>query len=644
MPPDDDVEILIASLPAAFRERFEIVERVGSGGTGIVYKGLDKALQRHFALKVLNPDQATDERILRLHREAKTLCQLKHPNIVSILDFIVTESGKPVLLMELVEGRSLEEIIDEDGPLPIEETVQILLQICQAISYAHAHSVLHRDLSPNNILVRTNKDGSHEIKVVDFGISKVETIQDRTIVKSGSLVGSVTVISPEQARGQSTDQRSDIYSFGCLAFKALSGSFPYQGSTLLEIVTKHINDEIPSLPEDCPVRLNTIVTKAMQKNPRDRFQSIQELREALEGIHSADADVQIPLKAKNESPSPMLIGAVILIAGISTLLNICLNSSQNNTPEVPSDVMISSKNDQKWLAPFGPNSKKFPTSIFSFLDHSPEYRRISLANVEKISDDQLRRLCKYKLEILDLRNSAVNDQSLEIISHCSSLKSIVLKDCKNITDKGIISLCRLKNLICLSLANTKLTDVALQKLLKTHDLRTLHTTNCRGVTDKSFPLLFSSPHLENLRLTGTTISRENARSLLNANKNFGYLGVGKLDLVDDDIPRFPPATLNRLDISGNPKLTSKTFDRIVGWKKLYFLNIENCTGISPEKIAECESNYEFNQLLLYPSKLVDLEDQDTESYFEPRLYELSNDDPKKIYKLMLRWTVSRHDQ
>jgi eukaryotic-like serine/threonine-protein kinase len=225
MPPDDDVEILIASLPAAFRERFEIVERIGSGGTGIVYKGLDKTLQRHFALKVLNPDQVTDERILRLHREAKTLCQLKHPNIVSILDFIITESGKPALLMELVEGRSLQEIIDENGPLPIEETVQILLQICQAMNYAHAHSVLHRDLSPNNILVKTNKDGSHEVKVVDFGISKVETIQDRTIVKSGSLVGSVTIISPEQARGQRTDQRSDIYSLGCLAFRHFRARF-----------------------------------------------------------------------------------------------------------------------------------------------------------------------------------------------------------------------------------------------------------------------------------------------------------------------------------------------------------------------------------------------------------------------------------
>lgn len=672
MPSDDEVDILLASMPETIRGRFTKLERIGRGGTGIVYKGWDTMLKRHFALKVLHPDQATDKRILQLHREAKTLCQLQHPNIVSVFNFIVTDSGKPILVMELVEGQSLESYIDQNGPLSIDQNLEIILQICAAIEYAHVHGVLHRDLSPSNILLRKNKNGGFEIKVVDFGISKVENVQDRTIVKSGQLVGNVTVISPEQARAQKTDQRSDIYSLGCLMYKAVSGTFPFRGKTILETIDKHINAEIPTIESKCPSALKDVIYKAMQKRPEDRFQCIAEMREAIEDIVRLESDedgVEIDetgAGAASQQPKPIqslnsrsvqkknttaiLIGIVIVaIIPIVAIAYMFINQppSKIEPVEAPkrseSDVQITTKNDQKWLSATNPQVTTFPRSLFSELDKNPQIHRVALTNVH-LSDEQLKKLCAYNLEILDLKNTTINDHSLEVVSKCSSLRSLLLRNCRNITDFGIGYLHPMKKLIIISVSDTAIGSKGLIPLLQANkNLKVVHATGCNRVKEDIIPVLLALPKLDSVRLGSTGVGRSGARTLLNKANQVGFMGLGSLNLEDSDIPEHGPYNLTRLEISKNPKLTEVAFKRIKTWPHLSFLNIDGCDGIPNNTIEEAEENFIGNHLLIAPSIMFDWERDDTEAYLEPTLYDRCGTNQLQLTMLIVKWSREKRE-
>ncbi|HZT35015.1 MAG TPA: serine/threonine-protein kinase, partial [Nitrososphaera sp.] len=203
-------------VPQKVLDRYEVIETIGTGGTGTVFKAKDTHLPRIIAIKALNPNKESAKNIVRLHKEARTICQLRHPNIVEIYDFIIANRKEPMMVMEFVEGKSLECIIAEQGAMSLRESLDIFLQICDAMDYAHSRGVLHRDLAPSNILVSPGPKGRASIKVVDFGVAKVEDLQDNTFSKTGCLVGTVTVISPEQATGRAVDARSDVYSMGCL--------------------------------------------------------------------------------------------------------------------------------------------------------------------------------------------------------------------------------------------------------------------------------------------------------------------------------------------------------------------------------------------------------------------------------------------
>ncbi|MBZ0186297.1 MAG: serine/threonine protein kinase, partial [Candidatus Obscuribacterales bacterium] len=226
--------------------RYEIKCEIGTGGMGTVYKAFDIKLKRDLAVKVLNPDRVSDQHLVRLHNEARTICQLLHPNIVNIYDFILHEN-EPIMVMEFIDSRSLMSIVKEDGPLLLAKSVQIFQQICDAMEYAHQHGILHRDLTANNILVSDPRGRQPTVKVVDFGVAKISSLKKKTITKSGFIVGTAYVISPEQARGEETDPRSDVYSLGCLMYYCLTGRYPFDGGSFMDIATKQVKETAPSL-------------------------------------------------------------------------------------------------------------------------------------------------------------------------------------------------------------------------------------------------------------------------------------------------------------------------------------------------------------------------------------------------------------
>ena len=248
-------------------KRYEILERIGSGGMADVYKGKDHKLNRYVAIKVLKSDYRTDEVFIKKFlSEAQAAAGLMHPNVVNVYD-VGQDRGLYYMVMELVEGITLKDYIEKKGKLSAKETISISIQMVTGLSAAHNQHIIHRDIKPQNIII--SKDG--KVKVTDFGIARATT-STQTI--STTVMGSVHYTSPEQARGGVVDQKSDIYSIGITMYEMITGHVPFDGDTTVTVALKHLQEEIESpaveVP-DIPYSLECIIMKCTQKNPGLRY-------------------------------------------------------------------------------------------------------------------------------------------------------------------------------------------------------------------------------------------------------------------------------------------------------------------------------------------------------------------------------------
>ncbi len=273
--------------------RYEIIERIGTGGMADVYKALDNKLNRYVAIKVLKREFREDEQfVAKFRQEARAVAGLSHPNIVSVYD-VGSDDTVQYIVLELVEGITLKKYIEKKGHLPFKEAVSIAIQVANGMEAAHAHHIVHRDIKPQNIII--SKEG--KVKVTDFGIAKAT--QSGTTTVSTAQMGSVHYMSPEQARGGYSDERSDIYSFGITLFEMLTGDVPFDGDTTVAVAVHHIQDEIipPSEKmEGIPVSLDKIVQKCTKKKVDARYQNADELIADLKrALINPDTDFVTPL-------------------------------------------------------------------------------------------------------------------------------------------------------------------------------------------------------------------------------------------------------------------------------------------------------------------------------------------------------------
>lgn len=263
--------------------RYLIEEKVGVGGMAKVYRAKDTLLNRDVAVKVLKDEYMDDEDFLKkFAMEAQSAASLTHANIVSVYDVGSSEVDNKrhnYIVMELVVGKTLKEIIQEKGPLSPDEIVNYGIQIAKALECAHNNKVIHRDIKPHNILI----DNDNNLKVTDFGIARISSAA--TITYTSSVLGTVHYISPEQAKGKFIDEKSDIYSLGIVLYEMATGQVPFDADNAVGIALKHLQDPlvapkelIPNLPDG----LNNIIVKALEKDPKDRFQSAKEIKSALQ--------------------------------------------------------------------------------------------------------------------------------------------------------------------------------------------------------------------------------------------------------------------------------------------------------------------------------------------------------------------------
>lgn len=254
-------------------DRYEILEQVGTGGMSDVYKAKCHKLNRFVAIKVLKREFSEDRTFVSKFRaEAQSAAGLTHPNVVNVYD-VGDEDGIYYIVMELVEGITLKKYIEKRGRIPYKEAVSIALQVAKGMEAAHNHHIIHRDIKPQNIII--SKDG--KVKVTDFGIAKAAS---SSTINSSAAMGSVHYISPEQARGGYSDERSDIYSFGITLYEMITGSVPFDGDSTVSVAVQHIQDAIPapsSVVDDVPISIDKIILKCTQKKTEMRYQSASDL-------------------------------------------------------------------------------------------------------------------------------------------------------------------------------------------------------------------------------------------------------------------------------------------------------------------------------------------------------------------------------
>jgi len=261
-------------------DRYELEELVGSGGMSRVYKARDRLLDRNVALKVLHEHHVDDaEYVERFRREARAVAQLSHPNIVTVIDRGESE-GRQFIVFEYIDGENLKELLDREGPLPVADALELTLGIARALSFAHEHGLVHRDVKPQNVIL--NGDGRP--KVTDFGIARSLDVH-KGVTQTGTVLGTSNYIAPEQASGERVDAQTDVYALGVVLFELLTGEVPFDGENFVAVAMRHINEPAPDVRErrgDVPPRVAAAVDRALAKDRRDRYPSMAAFGAELE--------------------------------------------------------------------------------------------------------------------------------------------------------------------------------------------------------------------------------------------------------------------------------------------------------------------------------------------------------------------------
>jgi eukaryotic-like serine/threonine-protein kinase len=283
---------------------YRVVEKLGEGGMGAVYVAQHSLIGRRAAIKVLLPALSSDQGVVnRFFNEARATAQLKHPNIIDVYDFGYHANGSAFLIMELLEGETLAARLRRERSLALPLLAELTRQVAEGLGAAHQKGIVHRDLKPDNVFLVPDSAAACGVraKVLDFGIAKL--VDDGSVVKTrtGSIMGTPLYMSPEQCRGLSTiDHRTDVYSLGCMMFEMAAGRPPYNGEGPGDVMAMHIYEPAPSLKKSVP-RLDPIVSRAMAKNPGDRYRDMKELMQALEPLLGARASGAMPVASEGGS-------------------------------------------------------------------------------------------------------------------------------------------------------------------------------------------------------------------------------------------------------------------------------------------------------------------------------------------------------
>lgn len=497
--------------------RFAVLDEIGRGGMGVVLRCEDQVLKRIIALKVLDCQDRPDL-IARFHTEARAAARLDHPGIVKVLDFS-NDDNRLFLCMDVIPGKSLDTFSNPDTPLPREKAVPLLLQVARALEHSHKKGVLHRDIKPSNIIVQQTETGDLRATIVDFGIAKLQADEvgdpksnSKTITRAGAVLGTPAYMSPEAARGEKLDSRSDIYSFGCLMYELLTGRRPFEADNSLELMLQHLRSPVPGFPDsvETDAGLEAITRRCLEKSAGLRFQSFSEVREALESLDESDLD---PTEVRTDATAfgarwTLLVAALLaLVTAIAVTTIIGFDRpepDQKSPPRVSVDprhrLLTRLSTEEPSLSLAGQAGDFYLTGNVRGqhdLDILKGRRDIRVLRIEAADLRNVDRkpLLDLPLEELCLSASELDRQVLEDIGGIKTLRRLDLQYCSNISPDGIAGLANLENLETLNLHRTAVDDAGLARIAGLPNLVKLCLKECPYLTRTSWKTLAGFPRL-----------------------------------------------------------------------------------------------------------------------------------------------------
>jgi len=614
------------SFPA---DRYVAMREIGRGAAGVVYLAHDKMLKKNVAIKCL---KSLDwNQLMDFQKEAQATSKLDHPLIIKIFDFGALPSGAPYMVMEHVDGTSLKQFVDSNGPLKERDALPLFADLARAFAYAHKKGVFHRDVKSSNVIVVHQNNFSapsdtldFDVRVIDFGVAAFKSAEAESQLASGvTLVGTPPYMAPDQMYGIRYDARSEIYSLGCLFYETLCGSAPFKGDSALETLNMHASRQPEPLGNRRPEgefspELEELVMRCLAKRPEERFTSMDDLVQQLENLMGESAVVRfddddtagsapknVKVISSNSSFSAILVGLCVLCIGLLTVLFNLLgprSAKENSRAVAPVEAVKTAKPSNAsvleavpdWpqsLEPqrfFAPSPERLSItnaedSALDILEKKPEVRELQLmrCNLTAIG---MAKLIPHNLTRLSIDDSHITPDGLTLIGRIKTLKTLLVRKCGEFTGSSF------KNsdasLDAVTIYDTSFNDASLAYLAAQKQLRNLAISNCRDFKGNGLGALRSN-RLELLELTNTYFQEGRPEDDITA--TFQTMNVSKPYDLDSFKQVTSMQTLRTLALDCD-RMTDAHFDLLVTMNELQFLTLSGKQFIRPSNVAKIAAN------------------------------------------------------
>lgn len=583
-------------------DRYRICSFIGQGGMGTVFKIEQVFLGKILALKTLNNSRLSDLAVRRFQHEARAVFAIDHPNLITVHDFGLLDDQIPYLIMDYIKGKSLAQQIAEKGTLDLSEAIPIFVHTCFGLGYAHEKGVVHRDVKPSNIMLVDSSEEKTEglVKIVDFGLAKFtqkEGDSIQSLTRTGEIFGSPLYMSPEQCASQAVDERSDIYSLGCVFFETLTGTPPFIGQTALATMMLHMGQQAPTLKEasmgrEYPPLLEQIVAKMLAKKPADRYQNLARVTGELAALERHLRDPQslantVHLEKKsttaNSPVNSLKLSRKIfsLILAATVLLSSAISSFI--THKIMTASLIEEGKRNTTAANFAPRLYVSRETI------RPEISNEALA--AGLNRHRKERVCRLKL--ID-----INDFGFDKILQSSWIVNLDLLG-SGINNKRLAELSSLPNLTSVTLSHSNLDDTGAAGLAKCQKLTSV-SAGWSSISARAIPYLLSLPQLRCLELSGVRLDPGSIK-LLARKSTLEYLRIpGTSGLSDENLAPLANSKIKHLDIE-NLQVGDTAALYISKMRNLDYLAISG-TRIGLPGLKQLVTNTNLRTVVFYPTK------------------------------------------
>ncbi|MBX9666377.1 MAG: serine/threonine protein kinase [Candidatus Obscuribacterales bacterium] len=567
----------------SLESRYEIKKKVGEGGMAAVFSAQDRILDRTVAIKVLS-GCANGGSLMRFQREAQALSELHHRNFVEVYDFgVIEKSTNAFLVMELVQGVSLDDLLSQKGSLSTLEVISLAIGITTAMEHAHERGLVHRDLKPSNIMIK-DCDRLEDLKILDFGISKFGDDRGQDLTSSGGFLGTPLYMSPEQATNSAdVTNKTDLYSLGCILYECVSGTPPFVGKSPAETIALHLSARPVPLTasggeDSLEGRLYKVILGLLGKEPGYRYGSMARLKEALLDWQDEEQNSDIPAVAvqpenrRAKKLAPALTVLAILLASALYVVFMVQSRRPENHSVAPQDEVTHQKiwdrvsNEYAiYILGIKKKSKK----------HAPELE--SLKWYQALSQDDFTNDPRRPLGVaFDAPKPCLSiefDAPAEIWAQIGQLKltGLRLKSEKSVDTFIIDEVAKIQSLECLVLKNQgTMTKAELKKLTQLRNLKVIDFRDYELPRDSAPTIVSAWPELSVLILSGTKLrGSDHIAAQLSKLKKLRKLGVQELELTDADLKQLSVLeSLEKLELQGNNGITKKGLNELSRLKKL----------------------------------------------------------------------------